>query len=277
MICGLIRMRKLQLPWVGYPFQYCHLLSLSKNHCFHQLQLGKPLHVDLGTQNKTRPSCAPVKVEVDLLAKLPKIVQIQVIVEASGEVRSKWIKIQYDYMSKYCKQYKFQGHCETDCRVLHPDLVRDVENVEGEINDKKHEKLNNMAQSLKVLASGKVDGYPNSKWTEVRDNRPKRNNDAKGKKTNDKEAAGKEVANVEHQSNVPVQTTNKFVLLEEGEVEEVNQNKKEAVVILENKDKAEENKERSPNPTTTKRTSPRKTGIPNAAKEILSNPNVTGI
>lgn len=56
----------------------------------------KPQHVDLATQNKTRRRCACVKVEVDLLAELPKRVQIQVIDEANDVVRSKWIRIQCD-------------------------------------------------------------------------------------------------------------------------------------------------------------------------------------
>ena len=33
--------------------------------------VGKPLQLDLATINKTRPSCARVKVQVDLLAELP--------------------------------------------------------------------------------------------------------------------------------------------------------------------------------------------------------------
>lgn len=32
--------------------------------------MGKPLQVDMATTNKTRPSCARVKVEVDLLSDL---------------------------------------------------------------------------------------------------------------------------------------------------------------------------------------------------------------
>lgn len=33
--------------------------------------IGKPLTVDMATKNKTIPSCVRVKVEVDLVAKLP--------------------------------------------------------------------------------------------------------------------------------------------------------------------------------------------------------------
>ncbi|KAH0695913.1 hypothetical protein KY289_013395 [Solanum tuberosum] len=38
--------------------------------------VGKPLQVDLATRNQTRPSCARVKVEVDLLGKFPKRINV---------------------------------------------------------------------------------------------------------------------------------------------------------------------------------------------------------
>lgn len=99
----------------------------------------------------------------------------------------------------------------TNCRVLHPELFPIVINEQGEINDKKREKY--ILPPLKVLTSGKVDGYPNSIWTEVKGNRLKMNKEAKVK-----EVVGNEVANVEHQSSILVNTNNKFAILEEGEV-----------------------------------------------------------
>ncbi|KAG5577076.1 hypothetical protein H5410_057210 [Solanum commersonii] len=38
--------------------------------------VGKPLQVDMATRNKTRPSCARVKVEVDLLGEFPRRINI---------------------------------------------------------------------------------------------------------------------------------------------------------------------------------------------------------
>ncbi|KAF3655827.1 hypothetical protein FXO38_14505 [Capsicum annuum] len=55
--------------------------------------VGKPLMVDMATKNYTGPSCAHVKVEVDLVAKLPHRVKINEEDEVSGEIKSKWIKI----------------------------------------------------------------------------------------------------------------------------------------------------------------------------------------
>ncbi|KAH0642950.1 hypothetical protein KY289_033924 [Solanum tuberosum] len=38
--------------------------------------MGKPLQVDMATKNQIRPSCARVKVEVDLLKEFPKRINI---------------------------------------------------------------------------------------------------------------------------------------------------------------------------------------------------------
>ncbi|KAH0713421.1 hypothetical protein KY289_009380 [Solanum tuberosum] len=82
--------------------------------------VGKPLQVDMATKNQTRPSCARVKVEVDLLKEFPK--RINIGIKSNGVVQEKWIKIKYDYMPKYCKTYMIQGHDEQQCYVEHPEL-----------------------------------------------------------------------------------------------------------------------------------------------------------
>lgn len=55
------------------------------------------------------------------------------------------------------------------------------ENGQREVSDKKQEILNNTSPPIKMITSCKVVCYPNCKWTEVKDNRPKKNNEAKGK------------------------------------------------------------------------------------------------
>lgn len=82
--------------------------------------IGKPLQVDVATKKQTRPRCARVKVEVDLL-RVPQTYQSRVRSKL-GEVREKWININYDYIPKYCKSCKIQGHDEHQCYVLHPEL-----------------------------------------------------------------------------------------------------------------------------------------------------------
>ncbi|XP_049394640.1 uncharacterized protein LOC125858913 [Solanum stenotomum] len=83
--------------------------------------VGKPLQVDMAMKNKTRPSCARVKVEVDLLSELPKRISIGMR-QPNGNVQEKWIKIKYDYIPKYCTTCMIQGHDEKQCYVNHPDL-----------------------------------------------------------------------------------------------------------------------------------------------------------
>ncbi|WMV24739.1 hypothetical protein MTR67_018124 [Solanum verrucosum] len=83
--------------------------------------VGKPLQVDLATKNQTRPSCARVKVEVDLLSEFPKRINVG-LRRQSGKICEKWIKIKYDYVPKYCQSCKIQGHNEQQCYIIHPEL-----------------------------------------------------------------------------------------------------------------------------------------------------------
>ncbi|KAH0666514.1 hypothetical protein KY285_027720 [Solanum tuberosum] len=83
--------------------------------------VGRSLQVDLATQNKTRPSCARVKVEVGLLGEFPKRINIEMR-KKTWEIMGKWVTINYDYVPKYCKTCKLQGHNEKECYVIHPEL-----------------------------------------------------------------------------------------------------------------------------------------------------------
>ncbi|KAH0642255.1 hypothetical protein KY290_033858 [Solanum tuberosum] len=60
--------------------------------------VGKPLQVDMVTRNQTRPSCARVKVEVDLLKEFPKRIKIGV------------------------RKQNEEGHNAEQCYVEHPEL-----------------------------------------------------------------------------------------------------------------------------------------------------------
>lgn len=79
----------------------------------------KPMYLDMPTINKTMPSRVRVKVQVDLLADLPKKVTMDIENEITGEVRTEWVKIQYDYIPKYCMECRLQGHNEEECKILH--------------------------------------------------------------------------------------------------------------------------------------------------------------
>lgn len=54
--------------------------------------VGKPLTIDMATKNQTRPSYARVKVEVDLVAKLPHRIIINEETNNIGEIKYKWIQ-----------------------------------------------------------------------------------------------------------------------------------------------------------------------------------------
>ncbi|KAF3643159.1 hypothetical protein FXO37_22128 [Capsicum annuum] len=122
------------MVWISFPslppnfFAREAVLSLA-------IAIGKPLQVDLATQNKTRSSCARVKVEIDLLGEFLKRINIGMR-KKTGKVVEKWIHIKYDYMPKYCKKCKLQGHNENECYVIHLDLYPKDDREEGEKQDK---------------------------------------------------------------------------------------------------------------------------------------------
>ncbi|XP_070019834.1 uncharacterized protein [Nicotiana sylvestris] len=138
--------------------------------------VGKPLHLDMATINKTRPSCARVKVLVDLLVDLPKKVRMDIINEANGTTRSEWVNIQYDMLPKYYKNCKLQGHAQFECWKLHLELYVVKEKAKETVNYK-DQNMNNQ-QPLMILSSGKVvgnaAGNSKGKWKEVKDNRGRR-------------------------------------------------------------------------------------------------------
>lgn len=55
----------------------------------------------MATINKTRPSCARVKVQVDLSTKMLKFVEVKVVNGKTKESRVEQIKIQYNFLPKY--------------------------------------------------------------------------------------------------------------------------------------------------------------------------------
>lgn len=58
------------------------------------------------------------------MSEHPKRVNVG-IRKKSGEIVSKWIQIRYDYLPKYCKTCKLQGHNKEECFVLHPELFEE--------------------------------------------------------------------------------------------------------------------------------------------------------
>ncbi|WMV47458.1 hypothetical protein MTR67_040843 [Solanum verrucosum] len=58
--------------------------------------VGQPLEVDRATYDKTRPSTARVKVEVNLLRILPKRIRVQFNDLVTGEITNVWQKIRLE-------------------------------------------------------------------------------------------------------------------------------------------------------------------------------------
>ncbi|KAH0689149.1 hypothetical protein KY289_016507 [Solanum tuberosum] len=143
----------------------------------------KPLQVDMAMKNQTRPSCARVKVEADLLSELPKRISIGMR-QPNGNVQEKWIKIKYDYIHKYCTTCMIQGHDEQQCYVNHPDLhpARQKEKTMeiGENKAKEGTELGGtMEKRESVGIERRVEGYNDKfheKWQEKRGRMKKKTN-----------------------------------------------------------------------------------------------------
>lgn len=115
--------------------------------------VGKPLYLAIATINKNRPSCARVKVLIDLLTDLPKKVYIDIENEPTGETRTEWVKIQYDYILKYYMECRLEGYNKEKCRTLYHELME--ENNKGKQVEQETVNGNNKPP-LKILTSGKV-------------------------------------------------------------------------------------------------------------------------
>ncbi|XP_059289878.1 uncharacterized protein LOC132043402 [Lycium ferocissimum] len=128
--------------------------------------IGKPLSVDLATTNRTRPSCVKVKVQLDLLSKHRTRINVAEVNEETGQSKSKWIKLNYDYLPKYCKHCKLQGHGEEECRSLHPELQRQFRE-----ETKKNETIEVEAQQKKENNRGGWNYKGKKEWMKSRHNK----------------------------------------------------------------------------------------------------------
>ncbi|KAK4363834.1 hypothetical protein RND71_019075 [Anisodus tanguticus] len=93
--------------WISFPGLPPHFHGESSLFSM-AASVGKPISTDSATRNKTRPSSARVKVEVDLIKTHPKSVLIQV--GEGAEITSTSQRIRYDFLPKYCTNCKLQGH-----------------------------------------------------------------------------------------------------------------------------------------------------------------------
>lgn len=73
--------------------------------------------------------------------------------KATGDIKEKWIDINYDYMPKYCKRCKLQGHDEEECYVIHPELYPKKEK-DGEKKESQEELPTKDKEHIGTAAAG---------------------------------------------------------------------------------------------------------------------------
>ncbi|XP_070037367.1 uncharacterized protein [Nicotiana tomentosiformis] len=156
--------------------------------------------------------------------------------KTTGEIRTEWVKIQYDKLPKYYKECKLQGHDQIECWHIHPELMdhndkgkRAVQTVHGgEGAEQNGRKKTSNNRPIKILSSGKVVGNIGEQWKEVRDNRIK--NDTK--QTEDQRKTGRQILEVDRSGRETdasnkklIQVANKYAALEmkESDLAENNQ------------------------------------------------------
>ncbi|XP_060194966.1 uncharacterized protein LOC132624162 [Lycium barbarum] len=117
--------------------------------------VGKPLHLDLATVNKTRPNCVRVKVEVDLISDFPKFVMMEIEDEDTKQARNVKVKFHYDYLPKYCTECMLQGHVNKSVEFLaqkEPHKVQDKSNQDdGVINQNKYGVLGSIQEEEEII------------------------------------------------------------------------------------------------------------------------------
>uniref|UniRef100_M1E0P6 NB-ARC domain containing protein n=1 Tax=Solanum tuberosum TaxID=4113 RepID=M1E0P6_SOLTU len=80
------------MSWISFPSLPCQYFA--RNALFSMASaVGQPLDVDQATNDKTRPSTAWVKVEVDLLRTLPKRIRVQLKNLVTDEITNVWKKL----------------------------------------------------------------------------------------------------------------------------------------------------------------------------------------
>lgn len=71
--------------------------------------VGKPIHLDMATLDKTKPSCTWVKVQVDIMVDLSKYMEIKIVNSIMNEVRVEKVKIQYDFSPNIVTDVCYRG------------------------------------------------------------------------------------------------------------------------------------------------------------------------
>lgn len=165
-----------------------------------------------------------MKVQVDLVAELPKFVRMVVVDEATGARHTNNVRIQYDDLPKYCKECRLQGHNDEGCRKLNPHLRNNYKDTRGKgnnevMNDAIKLSFASNAFPPRTLMSGKVVGDPDA-WAIVEGRSPA--NEVKGvsKGTNSPTKVKDDINKERNQTTKEgLVTSNKFESLSEKDVQ----------------------------------------------------------
>ncbi|MCE5165952.1 hypothetical protein HAX54_013388 [Datura stramonium] len=90
-----------------------------------------PLTIDTDTNGRTKPSMVRVRVEVNLLKKLPYSIWVG-IEDENSPLKGYAQKIEYEAMLKYCVHCKKMGHNIMNCRVFERKRAMEKEITENE-------------------------------------------------------------------------------------------------------------------------------------------------
>lgn len=66
------------MGWISFP-NLLPTFFIGKSLFSLVTTVGKPIHLDMSTINKNRPSCVRTKVQVDLTMNLPKYIELDVL------------------------------------------------------------------------------------------------------------------------------------------------------------------------------------------------------
>ncbi|XP_009766116.2 uncharacterized protein [Nicotiana sylvestris] len=113
------------LPWQYYEWDaLCHILG----------PVGIPLIMDKATMSKTRPTTAKVRVEINLTKPIVQEVLLEFIND-EGSKEMVVQKIEYESMPAFCTHCKIRGHSDATCRILHPELKKEVGRKENNLEN----------------------------------------------------------------------------------------------------------------------------------------------
>ncbi|KAH0729949.1 hypothetical protein KY289_001137 [Solanum tuberosum] len=70
------------------------------------------------------------------MGDIPKFVELDIENEETISSRVEKVKVVYDMLSKYYNRCKLQGPNEEECIILHPELRKQEQNADMELNDK---------------------------------------------------------------------------------------------------------------------------------------------